>query len=91
VAAKLQLGVAHDALTLPPSAVQHGPDGLYVFIVKPDNTVTRQIVGVGYQDEAAAVITNGLQGSETVVLSGQLRLQAGTKVDPHMQDAVAKS
>ncbi len=91
VAAKLQLGVAQNALTLPPAAVQHGPDGLYVFLVKPDNTVARQVVGVGYQDEAAAVITDGLQGGETVVLSGQLRLQAGTKVDPRMQDAAAKS
>ena len=91
VAAKLQIGVAQNALTLPPSAVQHGPDGLYVFVVKPDSTVTRRAVGVGYQDEAASVITDGLQGDETVVLSGQLRLQAGTKVDPHMQDAAIKS
>ncbi len=91
VAAKLQLAVAHGALVLPPSAVQHGPDGLFVFVVKPDNTVDRKIVQLGYQDEAAAVITDGLQGSETVVLSGQLRIQAGTKVDPRMQDSTAKS
>jgi multidrug efflux system membrane fusion protein len=91
VAAKLQLSVEHDALTLPPAAVQHGPDGLYVFVAKPDNTVSRQIVHVGYQDESASIITDGLQGSETVVLSGQLRLQAGTKIDPHMQESAAKS
>ena len=91
VAAKLQLGVAQNALTLPPSAVQHGPDGLYVYLVKPDNTVTKQDVSVGYQDEAASVITDGLKGGETVVLSGQLRLQAGTKVDPHTQESAAKS
>jgi multidrug efflux system membrane fusion protein len=91
VAAKLQLGIAPNAVTLPPAAVQHGPDDLYVYLVKPDNTVARQVVSVGYQDEDAAVITKGLQGAETVVLSGQLRLQPGTKVDPHMQDASAKS
>jgi multidrug efflux system membrane fusion protein len=76
---------------LPPASVQHGPDGLFVYVVKPDNTVDRKIVQVGYQDEAAAVITDGLQGGETVVLSGQLRVQAGTKVDPRAQDAAAKS
>ena len=91
VAAKLQLQVAPGALTLPPAAVQHGPDGLFVYVVKPDNTVARKVVQVGYQDEAAAVITDGLQGSETVVLSGQLRVQDGTKVDPRAQDAAAKS
>jgi multidrug efflux system membrane fusion protein len=91
VAAKLQLTLAHDSLTVPPAAIQHGTDDLYVFLVKPDNTVIKQVVQVGYQDESTAVITDGLRGSETVVLSGQLRLQQGTKVDPHMQDAAAKS
>jgi multidrug efflux system membrane fusion protein len=91
VAAKLQLAIAQGALTLPPSAVQHGPDGLFVFVVKPDNTVARQVVQVGYEDEAAAVITDGLKDGEEIVLSGQLRLQAGTKIDPRTQDSMAKS
>ncbi len=91
VAAKLQLAVAHGALILPPAAVQHGPDGLFVYVVKSDDTVTRQVVRVGYQDEAAALITDGLQGNETVVLSGQLRIQEGTKIDPRSQDPAAKS
>jgi multidrug efflux system membrane fusion protein len=90
VAAKLQLSVARGVLTLPPSAVQHGPDGLYVYVVKPDTTVSKQSVQVGYQDEIASVVTDGLAGGETVVLSGQLRLQPGTRVDAKMQDA-AKS
>jgi multidrug efflux system membrane fusion protein len=85
VGAKLQLAVAHNALTLPPAAVQHGPDGLYVYVVKSDNTVAKQDVQIGYQDETASLIKDGLQGGESVVLSGQLRLQPGTKVDPHLQ------
>jgi multidrug efflux system membrane fusion protein len=85
VAAKLQLAVVHNALTLPPSAVQHGPDGLYVYVVKADNTVDKQAVQVGYQDETAALITDGLADGQTVVLSGQLRLQPGAKVEA--QDA----
>jgi multidrug efflux system membrane fusion protein len=85
VDAKLQLAVAHDVLTLPPAAVQHGPDGLYVYVVKPDNTVEKQAVQVGYQDEQAMLITDGLTAGQTVVLSGQLRLQPGTRVDTHPQ------
>jgi multidrug efflux system membrane fusion protein len=87
VAAKLQLAVAHDAITLPPAAVQHGPDGLYVYVVKPDNTVEKQAVQVGYQDEQAMLITDGLTAGQTVVLSGQLRLQPGTRVDTNPQNA----
>jgi len=59
-------------------------------VVKPDNTVAKQDVRVGYQDETAMLITDGLAGGETVVLSGQLRLQPGARVDAHPQDA-AKS
>jgi multidrug efflux system membrane fusion protein len=87
VAAKLQLAVAHDAITLPPAAVQHGPDGLYVYVVKPDNAVEKQAVQVGYQDEQAMLITDGLTAGQTVVLSGQLRLQPGTRVDTNPQNA----
>ncbi len=86
VAAKLQLDIAHGALTVPPAAVQHGPDGLFVYVVNPDNTVRKQAVQIGYQDESAMQITDGLSGGETVVLSGQLRLQPGAKVNPHQQE-----
>ncbi len=87
VGARLLLKTAHDAVTLPPQAVQHGPDSLYVYVVKPDRTVARQDVTIGYQDDAAAIVTDGLKGGETVVLSGQLRLQPCTRVDAHMQNA----
>ena len=81
VTGRLQLGVERGALTLPPQAVQHGPDGLFVYTVKPDNTIGRSDVKIGYQDEGAAVISSGVSAGETVVLSGQLRVQPGMKVD----------
>ena len=82
----LQLRVARGALTVPPQAVQHGPDGLYVFTVKPDHTVERHDVVIGYQDQGVAIVTQGLTENDTVVLSGQLRLQPGTRVDARNQD-----
>ncbi len=81
VTGRLQLGVEHGALTLPPQAVQHGPDGLFVYTVKADSTIGRSDVKVGYQDEGAAVISSGVSAGEAVVLSGQLRVQPGMKVD----------
>lgn len=76
----LQLGVQHNALVVPLRAVQHGPDGLFVYQVKPDSTVAHQDISVGYQDDQIAVVTKGVQAGEEVVLSGQSRLQQGTKV-----------
>ncbi len=77
---RLQTGTQHDVATVPSPAVQHGPDGLYVYVVKPDSTVARQPVQVGADDGLATVITSGLSGGETVVLSGQSRLTDGTHV-----------
>jgi membrane fusion protein, multidrug efflux system len=78
--AHLQIGMAHDAVTIPPAAIEHGPDGLYVYIVKPDATIAQAAVSIGYQTEKLAVASSGLAGNENVVVDGQSRLQAGTKV-----------
>ncbi len=84
---QLRLRVASQVLTVPPAALQHGPDGLYVYVVKPDSTAARQDVTVGYQDGDNAIVTGGLHEGDSVVLSGQLRLQPGARVDAHMQGA----
>jgi multidrug efflux system membrane fusion protein len=78
--ARVQVGTLQKAVTVPLVAVQHGPDGLFVYIVKPDQTVDQANVLVGYQDSDRAVITKGLSGNETVVVSGQSRLAPGTRV-----------
>jgi multidrug efflux system membrane fusion protein len=80
VDARLEVEILHDAVTIPALAVQHGPDGLYVFLVKPDETVTQTPIVVGYQDNGVAVVTHGLTGDDTVVVTGQSRLAPGTRV-----------
>ncbi|HEY2616625.1 MAG TPA: efflux RND transporter periplasmic adaptor subunit [Acetobacteraceae bacterium] len=78
--AHLQVDVAHDAVTVPPAAIQHGPDGLYVYVVGPNSAAMREPVTVGYQTAQLAIVTKGLTGGEDVVVSGQSRLQAGTRI-----------
>jgi multidrug efflux system membrane fusion protein len=80
VDAHIQLRVEKNVVTIPPAAIQHGPDDLYVYVVKPDQTVARQSVKVGYEDEGVAVITDGLSGNEQVVTNGQVRLQPGSRI-----------
>ena len=77
---KVQVGTLQKAITVPVPAVQHGPDGLFVYVVKPDQTVDQTNIQVGYQDDGVAVVTNGLSANETVVISGQSRLAPGTRV-----------
>jgi multidrug efflux system membrane fusion protein len=80
VNAHLQLAVQHNAVTVPIAAIQHGPDGLYVFVIGKDLTTATRPVAIGYQDKTLAVVTKGLDGDEQVVVAGQSRLENGTRV-----------
>lgn len=77
---RVQVGTLQKAITVPLLAVQHGPDGLFVYVVKPDQTVDQANIQVGYQDAGRAVVTKGLSGNETVVVSGQSRLAPGARI-----------
>ncbi len=77
---RLRLDTRQGVPTIPTAAVQRGPAGLYVWLVKPDNTVTLQAVEVEQDDGQLAVIGRGLSGGETVVVAGQSRLSNGTRV-----------
>lgn len=70
-----------EAVTVPSRAVQVSQNGPYVFLVQ-DGAAKQQPVKVDRTDAVISVITNGLQGGETVVTDGQLLLSNGTKVAP---------
>ncbi len=80
VNARLQVDTLKDALVVPSATIQRGPDGVFVYVVKPDQTVAVQAVGIRQDDGQIAVIDKGLDNGASVVLSGQSRLQAGVKV-----------
>jgi multidrug efflux system membrane fusion protein len=91
VSVRLRTEVAKDALVVPPSAIQRGPRGPYVFVIGADDTAKRQLVTVGYEDEAASIVTSGLKAGDTVVVDGASRLADGTKVTVAKPDAGAAS
>jgi multidrug efflux system membrane fusion protein len=80
VNARLTVGTLKNALTVPSVAVQRGPSGLFVYLVKPDSTVAVQPVDVTQDDGQVAVISKGLDDGVQVVTSGQSRLQNGTRI-----------
>jgi multidrug efflux system membrane fusion protein len=69
-----------DAVTVPPVAIQRGPDGLYVWVVKPDNTVEQRPVDAQTVNDDIAVALKGLNVGERVVINGQSRLDVGSHV-----------
>ncbi len=71
-----------DAITIPPVAVQHGPNGLYTWVVKPDNTVDqRSIETMPVNNNDTTIVTKGIAAGERVVVNGQYRLDAGSRVN----------
>ena len=80
VNARLCIDTLQNAVTVPLTAVQHGPNGMFIYTVRPDSTVQEQDVQIAYQDDSVAAISKGANGGDTVVLTGQSRLAPGTKV-----------
>jgi multidrug efflux system membrane fusion protein len=69
-----------DAVVTPSTALQNGPNGQYVFIVKPDATVDLRDVKVARTEGDETVVASGLEPGDKVVVAGQLRLAPGVRV-----------
>jgi multidrug efflux system membrane fusion protein len=77
---RVLIGSSTNVLTVPLSAVMHGQDRLYAYVVKPDQTVTVRTVEMARDDGTVAIITSGLEQGQQVVTDGQARLQEGSHV-----------
>jgi membrane fusion protein, multidrug efflux system len=60
--------------------VLNGSSGAFVYVVKPDNTVTVRNVKIGPVDGERTSIKTGLQVGERVVIDGSDRLKEGAKI-----------
>src|SRR5690242_6977219 len=77
----LTLSTQADAVVVPSDAVQVGPDGQQVFVVKENKTVDVRRVTVGQSRDGESIVTKGLSPGETVVREGQFLLGPGTRVE----------
>jgi multidrug efflux system membrane fusion protein len=77
---RLILNTRKGAPTVPAETVQEGPDGKYVYVIKPDDTVSRRPVQVSAVQDGIAVIDKGLEPGEKVVVNGQYRLTEGARI-----------
>jgi multidrug efflux system membrane fusion protein len=76
----LLVDVDKDAVIVPVAAIQQGPQGNFVFVVKSDQTVTVRDVKLGATQEDNVVIKDGLSEGEVVVVEGADKLKEGSKV-----------
>jgi len=81
VNARLLIDAHRDVLIVPSAALQRGPQGSYVYVVKSDRTVTVRQVVIGEVQGGEASIQSGLSEGELVVTDGAERLREGTRVE----------
>lgn len=80
VTVRLRVRTWTAATVVPPVAVQRGPKGPYVFVVRDDLTVNRREVKVGHEDLRAAILAEGVAPGERIVVDGASRLSDGARI-----------
>jgi membrane fusion protein, multidrug efflux system len=92
VSVKVLTEVRHQVLTIPASALERGPDGMFTYVVRPDSTVAVAPLITAEENAGLVVIEKGLAAGEKVVASNQYRLQPGSRIrasEPRVAKAVA--
>jgi multidrug efflux system membrane fusion protein len=81
VNARLLVEVRHDSIIVPVSAIQRGPQGVFVYVVKTNRSVTVRPVTLGVPEGGETSVDAGLTPGELVVSDGAERLHEGSLVE----------
>jgi len=88
VATRLLVDTRKNLPVIANDAIQHGPNGLYTFVVGADNKVEKRDIEVGDEGTTQSVVRKGLASGDRVVTSGQYRLTEGALVTPRTANAL---
>ena len=77
---RVLIATRKNAVTIPALALQRGPDGYYVWVVKPDETAEQRLIEAQTVSDDIVIASKGLNAGETVVVEGQSRLDVGARV-----------
>src|SRR6202045_4124238 len=80
VSTRLLVKTLKDATVVPDDAIQHGNNGLYAYVVNPDNKAEVRKLKVSQSIDGRSVVDEGLSPGEQVITAGQYKVQPGTPV-----------
>ena len=72
----------YQGVLVPDDALASDQDRRVVYVVGPDNVVALKAVRPGPRIDGYRVVREGLNGSETIVVNGLMRVRPGMKVEP---------
>ncbi len=78
---RMKLDTLNGVIVIPSAAVQRGAQGLFVYVVGPDNTVAQRPVKLGPTEGQRVAVTDGLAAGEMLVTDGLDRLRPGARVE----------
>jgi multidrug efflux system membrane fusion protein len=82
VATRLLVETRKNAIVVPNEAIQHGPNGLYAYVIGDDNKADMRDIKVGDEGATQTIVLQGLKAGERVVVAGQYRVTKGGMVAP---------
>jgi multidrug efflux system membrane fusion protein len=77
---RVLIDTLRQVVVVPTAAIQRGPNGPFVYVLKDGDAVTVRRVTLTQQNDVQAVVATGLQAGERVVTTGFARLTEGTQV-----------
>jgi multidrug efflux system membrane fusion protein len=80
VSTRTHIGTLPEVLTVPDSAVEHGPAGAFAYVIGDDGKAHRQPIKTGSSDGGNTVVSEGLHPGQRVAVTGQFRLFDGASV-----------
>ncbi len=81
VNARLLVEQKNGVTLIPGAGVQRNSQNIFVYIVKPDQTVTVKTITVGVTEGDQTEVTSGVQPNDVIVTDGVDKLQEGSRVN----------
>ncbi|WP_445220634.1 efflux RND transporter periplasmic adaptor subunit [Bradyrhizobium sp. Pa8] len=87
VTTRMLIDTRKDVIVVPQNGVQHGPSGLFAYVIDDNGKVSARPIKVSQSGDANAVVSEGLNVGDRIVVAGQSRLFDGALVDDKPQAA----
>ncbi|WP_061849129.1 efflux RND transporter periplasmic adaptor subunit [Bradyrhizobium sp. DOA1] len=78
---RMLVDTLRQVVVVPQDGVQHGPSGLFAYVIGDNGKVSSRPIKVGESGDANAVVAQGLNVGDRIVVAGQSRLFEGALVD----------
>jgi multidrug efflux system membrane fusion protein len=81
VTTRMLVDTLKQVIVVPQDGVQHGPSGLFAYVISDNGKVSARPIKVSQSGDANAVVSEGLSVGDRIVVAGQSRLFDGALVD----------